>query len=205
MADTLLTFQYRQFAPPGGKWFYRVPETGRFLESLTSLSDLLTIVTRHYQVNNLKVPPNLQALVEHYICINVTPGFCSGPDPRVPSQFPISVFEISEATEKMFRGKGVGPVGMADAIRRAGVCRACPSHSLGICTSCNQLQTMARRLVRGRPLTMDRHLGVCKEFRVPVNGLVQVSEVSLPKNPLPPTCWVVVEGEARKKAVKDGE
>ena len=200
MPDTLLRFQYTQFAPPGGRWFYTVPETGRHLESLSSLRELESIVRQHYKINSMVPPEDLGAQIENFICLSVAPGFCEGKDPRVPGQAPLTVFEISAETEKLFRGKTWALVAPPTADRRVEICRACPEHSLGICTSCNQLQQMARRLVHGRALSKDRMLGVCKIYRTPINGLVQVSEPPVPLATRPSNCWAVVEAAARKAA-----
>ena len=184
----MLTLRYPMYAPPGGRWFYEVPETGRSFDA-DSKREVVRTVTQHYVVNKLPVPSDLDARIEDYLCRHIAYGACQGDDPRDPADRPISYFEVVSATEALFRGRAHTHVSPREAEARAGRCRVCKMHSVGMCTSCNQLQATARAFVGGRSLPCDNMLGVCRVFRVPVNGLVYVRDATAAK--LPPNCWAL--------------
>jgi len=187
--------KYKMYAPPGGKWFYLVPETGRYFETSQNMNELLGKVVRHYGVNKLAVPANLQDLVEDYICRNIPFGACTGDDPRKPEDMPPTFYEVTEKLEKMFRGHRYEYVGAVEAKNRAGVCMQCPKNGHGMCTSCNRLQETARRFVGGRSLPEDKKLGVCLVLRVPANCLVHVrlAHTDLYGLTFPADCWASKE------------
>lgn len=187
----MLAFKYRMFAPPGGRWFYTVPETGRYFETPSCFDQLVSEVRRHYAVNNLAIPANLEALIEDHICNNVIYGFCCGEDPRDPDDMPPTYFEITAAMERFFRGKKYEYATAEVARKRAETCMVCPMNSLALCTNCTGLKSTARRFVGGRRLDAEMRLGVCRRIRVPTNALVHVNFTATTTRPLPENCWLV--------------
>lgn len=186
-----MRFRRTIFAPPGGRWFYTVPETGRYVESVASLAELVRDVASHYAINELPAPSNLGDLIQHYMCLRLPPGFCEGDDPRSESEMPLTFFQVVGKSEKYFRSVKQF-VEYKEAQLRSKVCKSCPSNDIGMCTNCNGLRGLARRLCGGRQTAYDAYLGVCREARLPVNGLVHVSRESLPRlSRTPPSmCWM---------------
>lgn len=185
----MMSFRYKMYAPPGGKWFYTVPETGKYFESRQNMSDCEAQVLRHYAVNKLTPPENLSALIENHICLHVTPGFCLGPDPRSKSEIPPTFFEIVQKLEQFFREKRRALVSTREADQRATTCARCPENSLAFCMSCSGLRGRARSFVAGRSLAQDNYLGVCKKTRLPCGALVHLVEPP-PAESAPANCWI---------------
>lgn len=190
----MLSFRFKNSLPPGGKRFYLIPETQVYFETYGSWLDLTRQVERYYAINGFALPPNLQALMENYMCLQLPSGFCAGEDPRVsPAEKPITFYEAVEATERFYRGKRRGLVAVKVADDRATRCVRCPQNARGMCTNCNGLRALASRFVGGRKLKQDPLLGVCRIFRLPVNGLVHTQDLgSLPEG-LPDSCWAGVK------------
>jgi len=190
----MLAMRNPMFAPPGGKWFYLVPETGYYVESPQGKQTVFDRVVRHYVANGIPVPENLDALIEDYVCRNVVYGACIGEDPRAPGDRPLTYFEVVEALEKFFRGRDRQLVEPREAEQRGLVCIKCPMHSLGMCTSCNELRQQTRRFVKNRALLLDNQLGICRVMRIPTNGLIHVAEFDS-KLTFPENCWVTPKGK----------
>lgn len=186
----MLSFKYQNFSPPGGRWFYTVPETGLYLESALGMHDLLGRIEQHYAAIKKPVPESLQLLVEDHICLRVAAGFCCGKDPRSKDQQPPTFFEIIGNMETFFRGKAPSYVAHREADIRATTCTRCENNSLAMCTSCNGMRQQATQFVSGRKLPQDAFLGVCTKIRIPCNALVHVAEPPGAEG-LPGHCWIV--------------
>lgn len=187
----MMTARYRGFyVPYGGRWHYLVPETGRYFESKMGMYDLVGQIQRHYEVNKMPAPENLEALIEDHICMHSPVGSCLGPDPRNPADVPPTYFEVVRDMETFFRGKPRPLASVRAADLRATICVRCKENSLGFCLSCTGLRSLASRFVGNRTLPQDNFLGVCKRARMPCNALVHLVEPPGGLTP-PANCWIV--------------
>lgn len=190
-----IRFKVARQVPPSGRWFYRVPETGLWIESVESMEALLALVSKHYADNSLPLPENLRARVIEYICCNSPEGFCDG----MPGKKRLSYFEIENFTRVLFNRlkstKEAFFVPQEEADRRAQICATCPMNHLGICTTCNGLKQVAARLVQHRGVKKDERLGVCAVCGCVLHAKVHIRLNQLPaaekSHPdLPEHCWV---------------
>lgn len=189
----LWTVRNPVYLPPGGKWFYTVPETNVYVECLTTLAELVYRVRRHYEQNQLPVPENLRAVIEDYICRRVAGGYCNegaGSANRQPS-----FFEAVAATEKLMLAARGWPRGEPDVDSRANTCCQCSENLLGMCTTCNGLRATARRMAGRPPLKQAAYLGICGVTACVVEGQVhldvaKLGEWSARRKDWPANCWV---------------
>lgn len=194
--------------PPGGAWFYKVPETGVSFEDRMGIRGLELAVASHYRANGLPVPEDLVARMEQFMCEQMPKGVCSG-DEGSPRR--LDFFSILGATELLIR-RGVTPatrfyVSMAEAARRASVCasgapggKPCPLNHTHMCTTCNGLRETFKRLVANRTTPYDSKLGVCGACGCGLTAKVHIAKEQLPPMPadsiseLPAYCWARGDG-----------
>ena len=169
--------------PPGGMYFYRVPETGIEFKYPT-FSRLLQAVGEHYASNNIGIPPDLKAVIEDYICRHVPVGFCSNPEEGSDTTA-VSLSDIRNATTALL------PAGLAtpgEAKRRLDICLACQYNDRRMCPTCVGLVDWAKHLVK-RSLPRDEWLGVCGIDATALPAKIHIKKV--PDDPAyPDTCWV---------------
>ena len=172
------------YAPPGGRWFYTVPETGVYFESTGSHDTLLRQVRTHYLLNKLTVPENLSSLVEDHVCRNIGGTFCTG---GVASNR-LSHFDLVGTLHDL-RGASFVERKLAEA--RAQVCQTCPANKLQHrCTSCSGIESDIRARTGGRKLERyDQYLGACQHMKLHLAAAVHFSLDSLPKAEAPKGCW----------------
>lgn len=191
----MMRFRYKQSVPPGGKWFYRVPETeaGIWFESFSSKLQLQRMVEDYLVLNKKEVPKDLPDRIENFICRHVGGGFCEGEDQELGSKpvQPVTFFEVVRQLELFYRGKKRSLVSRREAERRAGICRPCAEHVLGLCTKCNGLRDTASRFVRGRTSPQDPWMGVCRRYMLPLSGLIHTKVEGWARpDGAPEQCWV---------------
>jgi len=196
--EPVIRFKVSNQVPPGGEWFYRVPETKVYFRSKSSLGDVENLVRRNYKDNKLEPPDDLRQKIVEFICRNVAAGFCDG----VSGSDRLTFFQVLRFTELAFKrlrnADASFLVTQEEAERRADICRECPENLLGICSSCNGLKQLASRLIARRKTRLDHYLGVCKICGCVLDAKIHVRAEHLnekdrtdPK--LPEGCW------ARKK------
>lgn len=174
------------YLPPGGRWFFTVPETKRYFESAMSMVDLERQVVAHLEQTGYPVPADLAIRIEEAMCRSLPKGSCLG-DGLTGARRP-GFFEVVEASQKFFRARK-GFVDAREAERRAAVCRKCEMNDLGLCVSCTDLRKTTGMNVGGRKTHQDAFLGVCRNYAVPTFGMVWVEGV-VPQADLPEGCWV---------------
>lgn len=171
----------RRIVPPGGRYFYRVPETGMEFNHPTS-QGLLQAVRGHYAANQIAVPANLWDLIEDYICRHVPESFCSG---RGTSVRTITLHEIRTNTQKLLARGRVTP---GEASRRVDICLQCEFNDRRMCPTCVGLVAWAKRLVASS-VPRDEWLGVCA-----VDGTALPAKIHLcprrGEGEYPTACWV---------------
>lgn len=182
--------------PPGGAWFYTVPETGAKFEDRMSFTDLVRKVEAHYRVNNRPVPENLSRSIEEFICDNMPDGVCTSSSGKVRR---LDFFSVLTATELLIRsritGQGEFYVSNSEASQRAQICSTCPLNLKHMCTTCNGLRDLFKKLVASRTTAYDSKLGVCEACGCGLSAKVHISNKYLPPMPddtvdrVPDFCW----------------
>ncbi len=176
------------YSPPGGRWFYTVPQTRRYFESSSSLNDLLRLVISHLETASLPVPADLALLVEDQMCRSLPKGACTGEGD--PGDHRPGFFEVVEKSHKFFRGRTY--VDARTAEHRAAVCRACVKNDLGMCVSCTDLRRTTGMSIGNRRSSHDDFLGVCRNHAVPTFGMIWIEGVQpIVGVEYPGKCWVV--------------
>lgn len=193
-------FKYKIFVPPGGRWFYEVPETKVFLSSNDSEGDLLWHVRQHYLANKLPVPDNLQAVVQNYMCLHLPEGFCEGElEPLAKRAAPLTFFSIVQFTQALVHKltKADFFVSQEEAERRARICLRCPENSKNLCTTCNGLRSLAAALIGNRQATsVDAKLEACAVCGCALRAKLHVNRAYIAESAkrlkeYPPYCWMV--------------
>jgi hypothetical protein len=194
---TLSTFKYRNVVPPGGKYFFIVPETDKYFESFDMYA-LERTVRDHLIANKLTIPPNLQAVIEHYMCEQLPTDFCNRPAGNPEGKTWLSSSRIRDFSKVFFnRMFSHSLVSEEQADARARVCMSCPMNLKNVCSTCNGLGGLVKRLLRvPRETSFDPALGACQlcgcllrvKVHVPIEDL-NVSDI----NAYPEDCWLKTE------------
>jgi len=153
-----VAFRNPRVVPPGGRYFYEVPETKVYLEAPT-FAGLLTGIARHYETNGSPVPVGLDSLVVAFMCARLPKGFCTGniePVVRI-----VSLAQIREATQRLWSGCGGSVVTPGEAMARGQVCGACACNDRTLCPTCIGLVDWGLSLVRKTRSGFEAWLGVC--------------------------------------------
>ena len=188
----MFSFVYSDRIPPGGKFYYLVPETDVFIESYQSKAALETLVRQHYAVNKREPPANLMALMEDYMCRSMPEGTCKGSDDGRPvTTRPLTFFKVVEKLEVFFRGRPA-LITTEEAEKRSAICFSCDQNWPGMCVSCNGLKQLAFRMARGRKVVKEAWMGVCRKVGMPLNAALFVKDPSAFGNleAYPQHCWV---------------
>jgi len=184
----MLKFRVRNVMPPGGKYFYEVPETKAYFDGFV-MDALLETIREHYAANRLDAPAELAALVEDFVCRHVPEGFCFGESDQ-PRAHVATYWQIKNRTKKATEA-GLVPGRVAE--RRAGVCVGCPLNSHAICPTCTGIRDWARQLVEYRSTFEDLKLGTCEATALYLPAVVHAAEagvasfVAIEK---PANCWI---------------
>lgn len=178
----MLKFRNPQMRPMGGRYFYRVPETGVNLERL-SMDQLLAALREHYALNSIPAPAELPAIVEDYMCARLPEGFCTGTGERK-----LHFLSLHDIRENTLRAMKRGLVDPAEAKRRLSIVMESPTNDRALCTSCAGLVQWAKRLVN-RPLPGDEWLGVSTEDFTALTARIHFAD-----DPAQPMCWSTQDG-----------
>ena len=193
----MLTFVSKMTVPPGGLYFYLVEQTGAKF-SHPSMAGCMALVKAHMKANNIPVPPNLEEVIEDYICHNVPGGFCTGSSDRPRKRF-LSFTQIREGTRIMWQKANLKSdeffVPVEEADRRALVCANCPKHVHDVCTSCtSDFASFLRALLAGRRKSKyDELLDTCGVCGCLLKAKVHLSVKALAvtqKHEYPDNCWL---------------
>lgn len=186
--------------PPGGSWFYTVPETGAKLQDRMSLLGLVRSVEAHYRANNMPVPEDLQGNIEQFICENMPEGVCTGDASKSRR---LDFFSVLGATELIIKRRILNTddfyVTRNEAARRASICDTCPLNLKHMCTTCNGLRETFKKLVANRTTPYDSKLGVCEACGCGLSAKVHINKKHLPPMPedtihkVPDYCWALGE------------
>lgn len=188
----------RNRLPPGGAWFYTVPETKAKFEDRMSFRALVQKVVDHYHANKLPVPDDLDIIIEQHICENTSSGVCTGGSGQARR---LDFFSVLSATEVMIRRRLTSSqdffVTQEEAVARAQICLSCPLNLKHMCTTCNGLRETFKRLVVNRNTPYDSKLGVCEACGCGLSAKVHIRKKYLPPMPddtagkVPEYCWAL--------------
>lgn len=180
----MLRFISQRSVPPGGMYFYQVPETKAYFRHPT-MQVLLAQVQAHLTENTLPIPPDLEARVQDQMCHFLPEGFCFG-DTDKPRQKFVSLADIRKATADLHRGNT--KVDPGEAERRARTCSNCSSNDRAACTSCTGMTEWARKLVGATLSGLDSALGICKIDCTALSAKVHLSRIP-DSAEYPENCW----------------
>jgi hypothetical protein len=199
------TLRYKNSSPPGG---YGCPVffSGEFIEA-GDLNQLVFKIRTAYQRNNVPIPDNLRAQVEHYICLHTDASVCQGDYEPGDEQSRIlktadirrSVSELKKAELKWPLDKFLVPRALAET--RAACCARCRLNELGHCTTCRGLAGYVKEAIAGRTTTLDSQLGICSVCSCLIAAKIHVSKEALQaagrhpgEGEYPAHCWLTTEG-----------
>jgi len=180
----MLTFAHKRTVPPGGAYFYTVPDTGVVFREY-SYDLLLSKLADYYNENKLTPPDNMKAVVEDYMCRFMPETFCHGDDDGKPRKKVVTLSTIREETLKIAAGNP--RVLPGEAKRRALICSECPRNDRQMCTSCSGLQAWARKLAGKSIEGLDAVLGVCEIDATALSAKVHLQDI--PDGDYPENCW----------------
>lgn len=196
----MMQFKRKNSYPPGGRFFYVVPETNTYFESVSGMLNLLAEVENHYNLNKLPVPENLRAKVEDYICRNVADGFCDGDDEGLArSLYRNITYWSMEKTSRdaVKRSLGEGESKWAtvfEANNRASPCLTCTHNLRHICSTCNGLSSVVKGLTYGRQTFVNQYIGVCAMTGCFLAVMVFLKsgeyKIELERDKWPVNCWL---------------
>ena len=177
-------FRNLRVVPPGGVYFYEVPETRAYLKH-PSRRGLATAVSDHYRTNRLPAPPNLDALIQDFMCRRLPDGFCTGGGPDVKI---VTLRGVREATAKLLSRAGF-PATPGEARQRAAVCGSCKLNDRTLCPTCVGLVSWGLKQVRQPALGFEGWLGVCGVDISAVSAKVYVKSGEASSGH-PANCWM---------------
>jgi len=180
----MLDFRVQNVVPPGGKYFYEVPETRVYFEDLEQ-TRLEARLKRHLLDNSIPVPENLSKLVRDFMCRRLPSGFCFGETTGAPAKV-LTTAEVRNATTRLTRKASFVDAGTAR--ERAEGCGRCALNDRTACPSCTGMVAWAVRAVGGRTTGLDQILGICLVDGVLVPAKVFVADIADSPN-YPETCW----------------
>jgi hypothetical protein len=187
----MLTFANERTVPPGGAYFYTVPETGVVFREF-SLDRLMDKLASHYAENNLPKPGTLVVLVKDYMCRHFPVTFCIGDDDGKPRKKVVTLSIIRDETLKLAAGNP--RVLPGEAKRRAIICSNCPKNDKQMCTSCSGLQSWARKLAGKSIEGLDAALGVCEIDATALSTKVHLQDI--PDGDYPENCWRIAHADS---------
>jgi len=183
-----MEFRVKNLVPPGGRYFYEVPETGVRLEDPTS-TGILRKAAAHLRENSLEVPKDsiLMAKIQDHMCRYLPDGFCFGDDSDGPPR--AKVLTIQQIKTKTCSAAAGNPrVSPGTARSRAAICSKCPSNDRSACPSCVGITAWSTRLAGQSIGGMSEWLGVCEVDAVALPTKIFLKNV--PDSPdYPDGCW----------------
>lgn len=179
-------FANKRVVPPGGRYFYEVPETKAYIDSPTR-GGLVSVVRRHYEANGIPPPQEIEDLIEDFMCRRLPRGFCRGGEPEVKT---VTLRAIREATLALFRMAG-GTTIPLEARRRAAVCGRCDRNDRTLCPTCIGLVAWGLSVVRQPTSGFEAWLGVCTVDRTALSAKVYMKSVA---GDYPEHCWATDHG-----------
>ena len=190
----LYRFKTPGLVPPGEDFFYRCEETSTMLKE-DNMPALIRLVQRHCKANSLKCPENLEAIIQHKMCLELPPGFCVG-NSTEKIKFHTTTTKIRDYTKIMINrfkmNKDRFFVLQQEAERRARICLSCEEHAQGHCTTCNGLRWITKPMMVGKETPYDKKLSICRICGCILSAKIWVSQEALAacyEKEYPKNCW----------------
>ena len=194
----MLKFVMPGSVPPGNKFFYTIPETGTFLESYSWYSFAPAVATA-YRVAGLQPPPNLELVIQDYMCRRLPDKFCTGSLDGKPRAKVVTYSDIKLKSKQWAISDPSAKASQPVALKRAKGCADCPMHDRAGCTSCTGLNKWALQLVKvAMHGSINDWIGVCA-----IDSVLALTKIfttrtvlevdTLLKEGYPETCWRVTE------------
>jgi hypothetical protein len=184
----VLTFANSRTVPPGGLYFYDIPEFGMYMESL-SWRDLLAKVRGQYGANQVPPPVNLELMIQDYMCRKLPKGFCIGETPE-GAKHPLTFWDIKDRTTSMLLRGRRALVPLLQAKSRAEVCANCKQNDRSMCPTCIGLNAWARLQTKQSVPGSELWLGVCEVDGVSLVARVNMLDAGTRTAEHPEGCWL---------------
>lgn len=183
----MMTFASMRTVPPGGRFFYEIPEFSIYVESLSWL-DLLVKVESQYRANKVPVPVTLSQMIQDYMCRKLPKGFCQGGGGSV--RHPVTLDQVKGLTSAIIAAGGRELVSPLDAKQRAETCANCPKNDRSTCPSCVGLNAWAERQVKQKVPGSELWLGICGVDDVSLMARVHLVDAGKRTAEHPEGCWL---------------
>lgn len=186
--------------PPDG-YRYVFPDDGYLVHAWTYV-DWVEFARQHLQTNGKAIPPELEADMQHQLCLSLPPGFCMYDDPNRPRPSTTLTWADVQGGVKTFAkwiAGGMKYVEQKEAERRALICSRCylNVHVQG-CTACKAAVKEITRFQRTKSDASLRACAVCKcllqaKVHFPISTLDTSDEKV--QSMYPEFCWLKKTGE----------
>jgi len=171
----MLAFRVGNIVPPGGKYFFAVPETGVLVEDYTRTGFHIKL-RAHYLEHKLPVPADMERVAEDYMCRHLPEGFCYGDPDGKPRAHLLTLSDIKTRTTNCFAASGRKLVTPGEARTRGLKCGACKLNDRSVCPTCIGLTQWALRSVGRYPSeAYTDWIGVCLVDGIALPAKVNVS------------------------------
>jgi hypothetical protein len=113
----MLKFARRNVSPPGGLYFYVVPETDFRIEWPT-FDGLELKVREHMYNNDIRVPAGLSAIIEDYMCRHLPESVCVGiSDGEFKRVKQLTLWVVRDNTQRLLKhDKPYAPLEIAERV-----------------------------------------------------------------------------------------
>ena len=169
---------------PPGEYAYTDPDTGHTSKGGT-FHECVLLARKHRQENNLPVPDDFEAQVEHFICARLSPQWCAFEDNTIMIPTPDMSVDALIAGGRALLTLVVNSlnadswVSPEEAERRAYTCARCPLNGNAEgCSPCRGLEAVAsvtERLRNTRNTRQDKWLRYCMACGCSLKLIVWVS------------------------------
>jgi len=179
-----MKFANERTIPPGGWYFYTVPETGVTIKSLTRVG-FFDKIRKHYGENSLECPDDLEDLVMDFMCRRLPRGFCHG-----EGSGSVNVVTMSDVKRRTVQAAaGQERVTPGEAKERAAICGRCKLNDRSACPTCSGLNAWASRLGGVKVPGSASYLGICRADGLATSAGVALKDAPVDKDEVPEHCW----------------
>jgi hypothetical protein len=157
----------------------------------------------HLQANQLEIPINLEAQMQHQLCLTLPPGWCMYDDPNRPRpNVSLSFNDVAAGIETFSNwiAQGREEVPQTEAERRALVCSRCYLNvNVTGCSGCQPMLTTILGLRKTKYDAALRSCAVCRCFlrakvHFPIKSLLDNANPGV-QEMYPGFCWLKQGGE----------
>lgn len=193
-----LKLNRRDEVPPGG-FRYLVEETRTWVTG-QHYDDWRNNIKKHYAVNNIPLPANIEDKMEEFLCRILPPGQCNHQPPSRTHRLTMNGIISGTKTLLGFFTGGRKKVSQEEADNRSDICSRCPyNQKPDGCHSCSlsELHNVVNSIVGAKKTRWSDHLNGCTlcscslEAKVWLElDLLQSNTSEDINNELPEWCWL---------------